>query len=95
MSITLLTEHFLEFLSLKGGSTCSSMSTLVKMPHCWKSRGCSFLVLLKLCVGFRVICRVVFLTSVDSDESVQPPFKPRNFKFCSVSSLTLIEYSSE
>ena len=26
-----------EFLSLKGGSTFSSESTLVKMPHCWKS----------------------------------------------------------
>ena len=35
------------------------------------------------------------LTSVDSDEPVQPPFKLRNYKLCSVSSLTLIEYSSE
>ena len=25
------------FLSLKGGCTGSSESTLVKMPHCWKS----------------------------------------------------------
>ena len=33
------------------------------------------------------------LTSVDSDEPVQPLFKPRNSKWCSVSSLTLIEYS--
>ena len=32
------------------------------------------------------------LTSVDSDEPVQPPFKLRNFKWCSISSLTLIEY---
>ena len=28
------------------------------------------------------------LTSVDSDEPVQPPFKLRNSKWCSVSSLT-------
>ena len=35
------------------------------------------------------------LTSVDSDEPVQPPFKLRNSKSCSVSSLTLIEYSSD
>ena len=35
--IKLLTEHHLEFLSLKGGCTCSSESTHVKMPHCWKS----------------------------------------------------------
>ena len=37
MSVKLLTEHHLEFLSLKGGSTGSSEATLVKMPHCWKS----------------------------------------------------------
>ena len=35
------------------------------------------------------------LTSVDSDEPVQPPFKLTNSKRCSVSSLTLIEYSSD
>ena len=38
MTVKLLTEHYLEFLSLKGGCTGSSESTLVKMPHCWKSR---------------------------------------------------------
>ena len=40
MTVKLLTEHqiHLEFLSLKGGSTGSSESTLVKMPHCCKSR---------------------------------------------------------
>ena len=37
MSVKLLTEHHLEFLSLKGGCTDSSESSLVKMPHCWKS----------------------------------------------------------
>ena len=37
MSVKLLTEHHLEFLSLKGGCTGLSESTLVKMPHCWKS----------------------------------------------------------
>ena len=38
LSVKLLTEHHLEFLSLKRGCTGSSESTLVKMPHCWKSR---------------------------------------------------------
>ena len=33
MSVKLLTEHRLEFVSLKGGCTGSSESTLVKM-HC-------------------------------------------------------------
>ena len=37
MSVKLLTEHHLEFLLLKGGCRGSSESTLVKMPHCWKS----------------------------------------------------------
>ena len=36
MSVKLLTEHHLVFLSLKGGCRGSSESTLVKMPHCWK-----------------------------------------------------------
>ena len=37
MSVKLLTEHHLEFLSLKEGCTVSSESTYVKIPHCWKS----------------------------------------------------------
>ena len=37
MIVKLLTEHHLEFLSLTGGCTGSSESTLIKMPHCWKS----------------------------------------------------------
>ena len=37
MSVKLLTVQHLEFLSLTGGCTGSSESTLVKMPHCWKS----------------------------------------------------------
>ena len=37
MTVKLLTEHHLDFLSLKGGCTGSTQSTHVKMPHCWKS----------------------------------------------------------
>ena len=37
MNVKLLTEHHLEFLSLKEDCTGSSESTLVKMPHFWKS----------------------------------------------------------
>ena len=37
MTVKLLTEHHLEFLSLKEGCRGSSESTHVKMPHCWKS----------------------------------------------------------
>ena len=35
MIVKVLTEHHLEFLSLKGGCKGLSESTLVKMPHCW------------------------------------------------------------
>ena len=37
MVVKLLTEHHLEFQSLKGGCRGSSESTLVKMSNCWKS----------------------------------------------------------
>ena len=46
MNIKLLTEYHLEFLSLKGGFIGSSETTLVKMPHRWKS-----LVTAQLCLG--------------------------------------------
>ena len=37
MIVKLLTEHHLEPLSFTGGCTDESESTLVKMPHYWKS----------------------------------------------------------
>ena len=37
MNVKLLTEHNLEFLSLEAGCIGLSGSTLVKLPHCWKS----------------------------------------------------------
>ena len=45
MSVKLLTEHNLEFLSLKGGCTGPSESKLVKIPHCWKSHALAQLFL--------------------------------------------------
>ena len=44
MIVKLLTEHHLEFLSLKGGCRGSSESTLVKIPHCCKSRAMAHIV---------------------------------------------------
>ena len=43
MIVRLLTEHHLEFLSLKGGCRGSSESTHVKIPHCWKSHATTHL----------------------------------------------------
>ena len=45
MSVKLLTQRHLEFLSLTGGCTGSSESTLVKMPHCWKSHVAAHLLI--------------------------------------------------
>ena len=42
MIVKLLTEHHLEFLSLKVGSRGSSESTHVKMSNCWKSHALAF-----------------------------------------------------
>ena len=55
MTIKLLTEHHLEFLSLKGGYTGSSEPTLVKIPHCWKSHVTAQLILKQSCT----VCNVI------------------------------------
>ena len=47
MAVKLLAEHHLEFLSLTECYTGSSESTLVKMPHCWKSRVAAHYVLVE------------------------------------------------
>ena len=44
MIVNLLTEHHLEFLSLKEGCRGSSGSTLVKMSNCWKSHVAAHMV---------------------------------------------------
>ena len=43
MIVKLLTEHHLEFLSLKEGCIGSSESTHVKIPHCWQSHAIALL----------------------------------------------------
>ena len=44
MIVKVLSEHHLEFLSLKGGCRGSSESTLVKMSNCWKSRALALIM---------------------------------------------------
>ena len=56
--VKLLAEYHLEFLSLKAGYRGSSESTLVKMPHCWKSHALAQIKL--LCQGIKlVLCLVI------------------------------------
>ena len=48
MIVKLLTEHHLEFLSLKGGCRGSSESTLVQMSNCWKSHASAHIMVMFL-----------------------------------------------
>ena len=58
LRLTLPTEHHLEFLSLKGCCKGLSESTLVKMPHCWKSHVTALLVwLLTLWVPMELLIK--------------------------------------
>ena len=45
----LLTEHHLEFLSLKGDCRGLSESTYVKMPHCWNTHALTHIIF--MCCG--------------------------------------------
>ena len=61
MIVKLLTEHHLEYLSLKGGCTGWSESILVKTPHCWKSHVTAQLLCLMImeeCSGSMVECLI-------------------------------------
>ena len=44
MIVKPLTEHHLEFLSLKRGCRGSSVSTLFKMPHCCKAHATAHII---------------------------------------------------
>ena len=58
MCIKLLTELSLECLSIKGGDTGSSESTLVKMSYCWKLHVRAHMVSLDLIkMGWNVVKR--------------------------------------
>ena len=61
MSVKLLTEQYFEFLSLKHGCTGSSESTLVKMPHCWKSHVMAHITVL---IAARLIKSVVHVEDI-------------------------------
>ena len=55
-SVKLLTKHNLKFLSIKGGCTVLSESTLVIMPHCRKSHVVAHII---LCIFLTVVDRVL------------------------------------
>ena len=67
MTFKLLTEHHLEFLSLKGVCTGLSEHTLIKMPHRWKShvaaqmcmKFCIFLVTSNICGDYNLVYHII------------------------------------
>ena len=82
MSVKPLTEHLLEVLCLKGGCTGSSESTLVKMPHCWKSHAaaqmllqCEFSSRLQSAVLVTIKIRFVNFDAFESCKNDQAWFK--------------------
>ena len=71
MIVKLLTEHHLECLSLKGGCTGWSGSTLVKMSNCWKSRAAAqFIIIILSCLD--IFCLVSGGSNTLTDHLVFP-----------------------
>ena len=95
MSVKLLTEQNLKFLGLKGGCTDSSESTLVKKTTLQITRNPTHNLSKTKNEQPRDFQQWGILTRVDMDEHVLPPFKLRNSKKCSVSSVILIEHLSD
>ena len=63
--VKLLTEHHLEFLSLKGGCRGSTESRHVKMSNCWKSHAPSHLLPLhRLLYLYRYLSQVSDPTNI-------------------------------
>ena len=80
MSVKLLAEHNLEFLSLTGGCTGSPESTLVKMPHCWKSHVAAHLYVLNSCIGNQTVKAQVFTKTVSAHLHLSKTFPENNNK---------------
>ena len=116
MDIKLLTEHNLEFLSLKRRLqrpvqvyTCQnvklleiscrgSFTSLTDSSQWINAESSTKSWLVKHNEPWHVISnnqQCGILTSVDSDEPVQPPLRLWNSKWCSVTSLPIIEYASD
>ena len=73
MSIKLLTKQRLELLSLTGGCTGPSESTLVKMPHCWKSHVTAHISYIKVHMGLNMRnLPLVFVNNKCADQHAHP-----------------------
>ena len=76
MTVQLLSEHHVLFLSLKGGCIGSSDSRFVKFPHSWKSHFVAYLVpIAYVSIHADASCRArstitFFFTSSDGSSSL-------------------------
>ena len=86
MIVKLLTEHHLEFLSLKEGCTGSSEPTHVKMPHCWKSHALAQIIIVcslipqrkgSFRVSFECILRYMYIQYLNAKKGYKMLGKPR------------------
>ena len=84
MIVKLLTEHRLEYLSLKGGCRSSSESTLVKMSNCWKSHATTY-IFRKDVMLFLTLCRLENPKIGTLANSEDPDKMPQNVAFIRVS----------
>ena len=75
MSVKLLTEHHLEFLSWIGGCTDSFESTLVKMPRSWKSRVMAQMIVLSFFIK-KVFCTSVAYIATNYSPLIEFPGSP-------------------
>ena len=79
MSVELLTKRNLEFLRLKRGCTGSSESTLVKMPHCWKSH-----VTAHVCFKFKLLCFLNYQSLNLIDQGFITVYEYRYLKYVAI-----------
>ena len=81
--------------SLSSSSLHSPLSLWKGILHDWNIVVWDFTSINNLWAATCDFQQCGILIYVDSNEPLQPPFKLRNTKWCSVSSLTIIEYSSD
>ena len=88
MHVKLLTEHHLGFLSLKRGCTGLSESTLVKIPHCWKTGHhviyfYPFPAIRNICLLLTCLCSLIAYIANNMDPDTTAPYHWPKFKIIS------------
>ena len=82
MSVKLLTEHHLKFLSLKRGNIFSSETTLVKMPHCWKSHVTAQIYMYAINTSNNFHEELVLIASLSNEGSSEPAHNYVQIRLC-------------